>query len=200
NEPVTVKDVAVNGYTFAKDAGFPTTGFKGAEFTLELNNASASNYTWTSDASWVSVNAGVVSFTGTGTADRVTITGMPKSGDTAITYSFTLSSWYIVDSDIRLSWSDAAAYCSAQSGYSLATVQQLNGSSRYSEGTRGTLGGLWSEWGNITTYAGAGFTRDFIWSSELKSGNYNYIVGLRNGATTGYSNSSTFHVICRQGL
>ncbi|MCK2182012.1 hypothetical protein MUN35_20210 [Hafnia paralvei] len=72
----------------------PTTGFKGAEFTLELSNASATDYDWKANASWVSVSDGVVSFTGTGTKDKVTITGTPKSGGTAITYSFTLSSWY----------------------------------------------------------------------------------------------------------
>ncbi|MCK8148097.1 inverse autotransporter beta domain-containing protein [Citrobacter sedlakii] len=195
-----MKDVTVNGYTFAKDAGFPTTGFKGATFTLNLTTGSATDYTWASDASWVFVSAGVVSFTGKGTNGKVTITGTPKSGGTAITYSFTLSSWYIYNGDTRLNWSDAAVYCSAQSGYSLATVQQLNGSSRYSAGTRGTLGGLWSEWGNLLNYDSMGFTGDNIWSSELKSSNNHYIVGMRNGSTSYYSDSSNFRMICRQGL
>lgn len=75
---VDLKDVTVNGYTFAKDAGFPTTGFKGANFTLNVTDRPASDFTWTSDASWLTVTDGVVTFTGTG--DKVTVTGTPSSG------------------------------------------------------------------------------------------------------------------------
>ncbi|HEQ3521870.1 TPA: hypothetical protein VGS91_004879 [Citrobacter freundii] len=195
-----LKDIAVNGYTFASNAGFPTTGFKGAAFTLELSNASATDYDWKADASWVSVSAGVVSFTGTGTKDKVTITATPKSGGTAITYSFTLSSWYINDGSAVLRWSDSAAYCSAQSGYSQPTVQQLSGSAGYNNGSRGTLGGLWSEWGRLTTYAGAGFSDYGYWSSEQKSSGYHYFVNLYNGFVSSTYDNVTFNVVCRQVL
>lgn len=93
---VDLKDVTVNGYTFAKDAGFPTTGFTGANFTLNVTDGSASDFTWTSDASWLTVTDGVVTFTGTGTGDKVTVTGTPSSGQRKIIkYSFTLKSWFI---------------------------------------------------------------------------------------------------------
>ncbi len=198
--PVELEGVTVNGYTFTKDAGFPTTGFKGAEFTLKLSSGSASDLTWTSDASWVSVRDGVVSFTGTGTKDKVTIMGTPKSGGTAITYSFTLSSWYINDGSTRLTWTDAAAYCSAQSGYSQATVQQLNGNASQSHGIQGTLGGLWSEWGNVSSYSGAGFFGNNYWSSEQRSLTGHYGVLLSNGKVYSYSDFTTHYVVCRQGL
>lgn len=197
--PVELKDVAVNGYTFAKDAGFPTTGFRGATFTLELSGGSASDFDWTSDApSWVSVSAGVVSFTGDGTKDKVTITGVPKSGGTAITYSFTLGSWFINNGSTKLNWSDAAAYCTAQSGYSLATVQQLNGSGG-DDSDLGTLGGLWSEWGNILQYNGAGFS-DYYWSSEQQFSGVHYLVDLTDGNSGNMSDNSKYLVVCRQGL
>lgn len=49
-----LKGVAVNGYTFAKDAGFPTTGFREATFTLEQSGGIASDFDRTSDATfWV---------------------------------------------------------------------------------------------------------------------------------------------------
>ncbi|TBL58037.1 hypothetical protein [Hafnia paralvei] len=198
---ITLEDISVNEYTFASNAGFPTTGFKGAEFTLELSNASATNYDWKANASWVSVSDGVVSFTGTGTKDKVTITGTPKSGGTAITYSFTLSSWYINDGDTALSWSDAAAYCSAQSGYSQATVQQLNGNSSHADGTRGTLGGLWSEWGDLSKYSGAGFFgTTYGWSSEQRSSDNHYGVYPINGNIGGGVDNLTHNVVCRKGL
>ncbi|WP_284473514.1 invasin domain 3-containing protein [Serratia symbiotica] len=154
-----LKDIAVNGYTFNKDAGFPTTGFKGAKFTLELNDGNqAPNYTWASDTSWVTVNDGVVAFTNTGTGKKVTITGTPKSGKgNVITYNFTLNSWFINDKEIEMTWADAKRYCSSQSGYSLATVQQLNGNPDHRRGNRGVMGGLWGEWGDLTNYSGADF-------------------------------------------
>lgn len=200
-EPVTLEGVTVNGYTFAKDAGFPTTGFRGAKFTLELSGGSASDFDWTSDApSWVSVSAGVVSFTGEGTKDKVTITGTPKSGGTAITYSFTLGSWFINNGSTPLNWSDAAAYCTAQSGYSQPTVQQLNGNGGYARGTRGTLGGLWSEWGKLSQYNGSGFISSHYWSSEQKSSGRHYYVYLNNGYVFNINDSYTADVVCRQGL
>ncbi|NIH16175.1 hypothetical protein [Serratia symbiotica] len=99
-----LKDIAVNGYTFNKDAGFPTTGFKGAKFTLELNDGNqAPNYTWASDTSWVTVNDGVVAFSNTGTGKKVTITGTRKSGrGNVITYNFTLKSGFINDKQIEM--------------------------------------------------------------------------------------------------
>ncbi|MGQ5837815.1 Ig-like domain-containing protein, partial [Serratia sp. IR-2025] len=45
-----VQDILVNGYTFAKDAGFPKTGFVGAKFTVQLNGGEPTDYTWTSTA------------------------------------------------------------------------------------------------------------------------------------------------------
>ncbi|WP_252120356.1 inverse autotransporter beta domain-containing protein [Symbiopectobacterium purcellii] len=200
-EPVTIKHVSVNGYTFEKDAGFPTTGFKGAEFTLELSSGSASDYDWTTDApSWVSVSAGVVSFTGQGTGDKVTITGTPKSGGRAIAYSFTLGSWFINNGGAYMNWTDGAAYCAALSGYGQPTVQQLNGGGSLSRGTRGTLGGLWSEWGNLNKYTGAGFSGSYYWSSEQKSSGSHYDVSLNDGYVLSFNDYNTDVVVCRQGL
>ncbi|VEN40723.1 unnamed protein product [Callosobruchus maculatus] len=193
--PATLKDVSVNGYTFAKDAKFPTTGFKGATFTLELDGGKPSDFTWKSDASWVSVTDGVVKFTGTGTKDKVTITGTPKGGKGEnIEYNFTLSSWYINDGTEEMNWSDAAAYCSAQTGYSQPTVQQLNGNADHAIGTRGTLGGLWSEWGELSKYSGAGFSGNFYWSSEQQSSGLHYIVYLSDGLVLSYYDSHTNYV------
>lgn len=68
-----ISGITVNDHIFAKDSGFPTTGFTGATFTLKLTTGSLSDYTWTSDASWVSVTDGTVKFTGTGSGDKARI-------------------------------------------------------------------------------------------------------------------------------
>ncbi|VEN50813.1 unnamed protein product [Callosobruchus maculatus] len=196
----TLKDISVNGYTYASNAGFPTTGFKGAEFTLELSNATALDYDWKADASWVSVSAGVVRFTDTGTKDKVTITGTPTSGQgKIIKYSFTLKSWFINNGNTGMTWPAANTYCSSQ-GYSLPTVQQLTGDSGYVGGDHGTLGGLWSEWGNLSSYSSAGFSSYSAWSSEQKSSSYYYDVSTGYGIVGVGEISQVDHVVCRKGL
>ncbi|MDA8518831.1 invasin, partial [Citrobacter sp. Igbk 16] len=196
HDAAALKNISVNGYTFASNAGFPTTGFKGAEFRLELSNASATDYDWKADANWVAVTDGVVSFTGTGTKDKVTITGTPKGGGTAITYSFTLSSWYINAGGRLMKWPDAAAYCS-QSGYSLPTVQQLNGNG---VGIRDAPGGLWSEWGRLSNYNGASFYNSNYWSSEQENSDTHYLVYLGTGYVISNYDNYNNSVVCRQGL
>lgn len=197
--PVTIKDIAVNGYTFAKDAGFPTTGYKGAQFTLELSKGSASDYNWKADAPWVSVSNGVVTFTGVGTRNRVTITGTPKNGKSAaIAYSFSLRSWFIDGGGSNpISWSDANAYCSSQPGYALPTVQQLSGTP-YRSGTRGVLGGVWSEWGYIQSGLPAGNN----WSSDPSPHRPqgHYYVSLFNGKLGTGDFYSVLWVSCRKAL
>lgn len=204
--PVTLKDVLVNRYPFAKDAKFPTTGFKNATFTLELDGGKPSDFTWRSDASWVSVTDGVVKFIGQGAGDKVTITGTPKSGKGEnIEYSFTLQGWYINDGSTELNWSDANTYCSSQSGYSLPTVVQLTNNTWRGSGSndqgRAANSGLWSEWGDLTSYSGAGFSGHYsFWSSEQKSSGSHYIVVLNNGNVYSFNDSIKFNVVCRQDL
>ncbi|PNK82396.1 hypothetical protein CEQ31_026610 [Serratia odorifera] len=67
----SIAGIQVNGHRFDADAGFPSTGFNGAKFTLEVKEGKAADYTWSSSALWVSVNDnGEVSFTGQGTDQR----------------------------------------------------------------------------------------------------------------------------------
>ncbi|WP_336241539.1 hypothetical protein [Citrobacter freundii] len=197
----------VDAYTFtqtSEEGTFPTTGFTGATFTIvPKDGKKATDYNWTSDASgWVSVTDGVVVFTGTGTGSKVTITGTPTSGQgKIIKYSFTLKSWFINNGNTMLVFPAANTYCSGLSGYSLPTVQQLNGNSSHNNGHRGTLGGLWSEWGRLGAYSGgAGFSGANYWSSVRESNDIHYIVSLNNGYVVSHYDSNTDFVVCRQGL
>ncbi|EJF5505636.1 inverse autotransporter beta domain-containing protein [Salmonella enterica] len=195
----------VNAYTFtqtSEEGTFPTTGFTGATFTIvPKDSKKATDYTWTSDANWVSVTDGVVKFTGTGTGDKVTIIGTPTSGQgNIVKYSFTLNGWFINNGPTTMTWSDANTYCSSQSGYSQPTAAQMSIHSNYAATqTRGT-GALWNEWGNLTFYSGAGFTSNYNWSSEQNSSGIHYSVNLNSGEVISFYDRYPGNVVCRQGL
>ncbi|MHA0866992.1 inverse autotransporter beta domain-containing protein, partial [Enterobacter wuhouensis] len=194
-----LKGVEVNGYTFAKDAGFPTTGFTGAKFTLLLTSGSAADFTWSSDAtSWVAVNDGVVTFTGKGNGNKVTITGTPKNeGDKAITFSFTLKNWFI-NGNASLIWSKADEYCTLQ-GASLPTEPQLTNAEEGGTPSR-TVGNMWSEWGGLGAYTSSGFSSDFYWASSVASNNRHHLVNMQYGSVGDYPDDFGRKVMCHQSL
>ncbi|WP_273831078.1 Ig-like domain-containing protein, partial [Serratia bockelmannii] len=200
-----VEGVLVNGYTFAADAGFPKTGFTGAKFTVQLNGGEATDYTWTSTATWAPVDAnGNVTFTGKGDSTAVTITATSKVDPSkAFAYTFTLNDWYINNGSTTMTWSAANTYCTNQ-GAALATRLQLGGTQMTSGlyNVRGTVDSLWSEWGDLTKYTGSGFpSSNGPWTSEVYlSGSHHYIVRLTAGHVTNGSDSDSWYVACRQGL
>lgn len=202
-EAPMLKDVTVNGYTFTKDAGFPTTGFKGATFTLNLTFGLASDYSWSSDASWVSVADGVVKFTGKGTGEKVTIVGSPKRSEgKPIKYSFMLKSWYIPGKK-SIFWPEASAYCKSLSGYSLPTIVQLTNNTWREPGARddqhrAVKAGLWSEWGHMKNYSDADFSGALYWTSEKRRLGHHYNVGLSSGGVLDYSDYTPLNTVCRQ--
>ncbi|KAF1366353.1 Ig-like domain-containing protein, partial [Yokenella regensburgei] len=200
--PPELKDITVNGYTFAKDAGFPTTGFTGATFTLNLTAGAASDYTWTSDADWVSVTNGVVKFTKKGTGSKVTITGKRKSGGSVvINYSFTLKDWFIRSGTGAMTNAEASTSCSSQS-YSLPTVAQLSNAKVMDMGSR-ALGPLWSEWGHMRAYPDSGISNGPFWTSEWGGENQSYYYVYMDYGRPAFNLSGTVAhalTLCRQGF
>ena len=196
-----LKNIEVNGYSFALNSGFPTIGFKGAQFTLNIDNGSADQFDWTSDASWVSVNNGVVSFTDKGTNATVNITGTKKNGTKTLKYSFKLKGWTINNGNTKMNRNSAASYCSSASGnYKLSTIEQLKGASGINWGVRGNLGGLWNEWGAMGSYSGANFYSSLYWSSS-NTNSYYTMGDLKGGsgqATDGGNQDS--YVACYTAL
>ncbi|EOP1617156.1 invasin domain 3-containing protein, partial [Escherichia coli] len=200
------ESIQVNDYTFEADAGFPTTGFTGAEFTLNLSqNKDVSDYTWTSDASWVSVTNGVVKFTGKGNGSKVTITGTPKKGDEEpISFSFTLEAWFINNGTTASGdwssgdWSDAEAFCT-QSGYNLPTVAQVT-NARKKNGEHGTraVGNLWSEWGDLTKYSSSGFETRIYLTSDRQDNGVPYTVTSTSGSIA--TEFVEPYMMCRKSL
>ncbi|WP_323880201.1 Ig-like domain-containing protein, partial [Aeromonas caviae] len=196
------KDVFVNDFTFAVDAGFPATGFDGAEFTLNTPSA-PSDYTWSSDAPWVSVDSsGTVSFISRGNAAPVTITATPISGGEPLAYTFAITHWFHGNGSEKLARSAAISLCNTLElplfkwnipHYSLLNVRTH---------TRGNIGQLWSEWGNMHVYSNAAFPlRTYYWAKGSgTSVNYLVNLGLNGWFDNTTSNTDEYGVICHMEL
>ena len=183
------EDISVNDFTFAVDAGFPTTGFDGAEFILNAPET-ASDYTWNSDAAWVSVdNSGTVRFISQGDASPVTITATPTSGGTPLAYTFTITSWFRSNGSSTVTYSDARTWCYEQQPsfqWKVPTKELLS----QLPTSRG-IGALWREWGDMRNYGNSTFTWRGHWSSSaVSTGNY-YFVYLDSGQINWTTGSNT---------
>ncbi|MGL6614234.1 Ig-like domain-containing protein [Aeromonas caviae] len=198
--------VTANGFTFAVDAGFPTTGFDGAEFTLKIPQSpeASSDHIWSSDAAWVSVdNSGTVRFISQGDSSPVTITATPKSGGTPLAYTFAVNSWFHSNGGPDLTQGDARQWCrlqlTPQFTWSVPTYPLLN----QMPSARGTIGMLWSEWGNMRMYSDSTFTNGFSYwtTSTASTGNYYYVaLGQNSGGINWASGSELNAVVCRLEL
>ncbi|PNO54195.1 hypothetical protein MC64_000925 [Aeromonas caviae] len=147
------EDISVNDFTFAVDAGFPTTGFHGAEFTLNTPSA-PSEYTWSSDVEWVSVdNGGNVRITSEDHSapvrmlTPVTITAVPTSGGAPLTYTFALRHWFFVHTysqyPYKSSGTTASWWCNSRDSNSrIPPVSDVSLGLRIRQ-----VGALFSEWG-----------------------------------------------------
>ncbi|HEJ6984603.1 TPA: hypothetical protein SMF26_004713 [Serratia marcescens] len=165
---VRIKPIKVNGHTFAVNEGFPTTGFQGAQFTLELDDANASDYKWQSSASWMTVENGVVTFTGKGDGKEVTITGRNENNGRIAHYKFRLWGWFTEYPD-TMSFSEARKVAGLPSRHDILTQ---NTAGEW-DGVRG-VGALWSEWGAMSSYGGSGraYGRHLCWTRSNSFNNY----------------------------
>ncbi|MDX7838878.1 Ig-like domain-containing protein [Aeromonas caviae] len=192
------EDVFVNDFTFAVDAGFPTTGFDGAEFTLNTPSA-PSDYTWSSDAPWVSVDSsGTVSFISRGNAAPVTITATPISGGEPLAYTFAITYWFHGSNIRETSMSDARSWCRTKlepNNTWTVPVHTLLNRMAYA---RGEIGLLWSEWGPMRVYSDSTFADEWnYWALRSISSSVYYYVGLgHNGAVSQASSNDSNATVC----
>jgi len=155
------------GENIAVSAGFPTTGFDGAKFKLNLPaGIQTGDFTWSSsDNNAVSVNAGEVTLNST-THGTVTIKAAPNSGNgDTYSYTFTVQHWFTHGADFTWPSLDrATSDCAAQGGTVPGRGLLTNGSAGMGGGgTTGKVGSLFGEWGNMVTgYAWPGD----VWSQE----------------------------------
>ncbi|WP_145521738.1 inverse autotransporter beta domain-containing protein [Yersinia aldovae] len=140
----------VNAYSgFNASSGFPTTGFKNANFQLAPHGSVANNsdYEWASSDTNISVSAsGLVNLDNypTGT---VTITATWKQDKSKVfTYQFALNSWVGQFNATSVTWAAANSACIAD-GMRLPASSELS-----TGGTTRSIGTFFGEWGNLNNY------------------------------------------------
>lgn len=174
--------LTANGQTFDMDAGFPSTGFSQATFTVDMKG-NPDDYIWSSNqpSNVVTVNnSGQVMFDAPPSSGAVTITATPKSGGDPLTYSFNIKSWFSAPG-INVRNDSVVLYCQSR-GLVLPTRAQ------FSSGTdTRQVGSLFGEWGNMLNYS-AGFTDVYYWSSDIGPNESRYFGSLVNG---GFSTART---------
>ncbi|WGL98298.1 inverse autotransporter beta domain-containing protein [Arsenophonus sp. aPb] len=186
---VSFSRLIVNGHNFPTSAQFPTTGFRGAKFTIETQGAPASEFKWQSNQGWVSVDNGLVTFTENGTSNKVIITARHETGGDPIEYTFSLNNWFIFSGEKK--WDEAQRWC-ANNGGAMPTVAQL------SQGVgKRAVGSLWSEWGKFSHYE---IKDDYYWTNNKVTNERYKIVKLDDGfASDNYTNQLQ-EVVCIKGI
>ncbi|RXJ08876.1 Ig-like domain-containing protein, partial [Lelliottia nimipressuralis] len=194
---VKLKDIAVNGYNFPLDSGFPKTGFTGAQFAIELTHGKTSDYEWTSDTPWISVKEGVVSFINKGDKQKVSIVASPKKGEGKLIFTYALENWFVHNYANKMLWGDAYNYCSSIAATTLPERRQLSNGLD----VRGVLGSLWSEWGDVLAYhQESGFAVGSFWAMETKGDYQHWNASLQTGNIGGADNDDVRYVACVQTL
>lgn len=198
------KNVLVNGHTFNVGENFPTTGFEGATFTLQLESGNAADLNWKSNASWVAVNEGKVTFIGQGDNQEVVITATSRSNTAeVIKYSFRLNTWYSKGRGTPttfIQWEQARDDCNTMgNGYRLPTFIELAAGAY----TPRQVGILWNEWGNFDGYPLSGIPGGAHWTSDLdpyNSGWYGFVYMGSSSVDAYQSGSLRAYTICRKQL
>ncbi|WGL95476.1 inverse autotransporter beta domain-containing protein [Arsenophonus nasoniae] len=187
---VSFSRLIVNGHNFPTSAQFPTTGFRGAKFTIETQGAPASEFKWQSNQGWVSVDNGLVTFTENGTSKKVIITAKHETGGDPIEYTFNLNNWFIFSDEKK--WDEAQRWCANNAG-AMPTVAQLS----QGKGKR-AVGSLWSEWGKFSHYD---IEDGYYWTSTEGIAGRFKVVKLDDG----FSNKDSYThdteaVVCTKNL
>ncbi|EKS6889579.1 Ig-like domain-containing protein, partial [Enterobacter bugandensis] len=200
---VQLKDIAVNGYNFALDADFPKTGFTGAQFTIELTHGNAADYEWTSNASWVSVTDGIVTFSGEGKKELVTINVRAKEGrEGEMTYRFELGTWFKNHGLSGMSQETANATCNGD-GMKLPSRLELTNVTS-GRGERGIIGVFYGEWGSTAAYTSSGFANSDYWTAEYAGVNegkdYYHYVYMGFGSVSATAAVNSLYAVCVKSL
>ncbi|AEX52532.1 Protein of unknown function (DUF3442)/Invasin, domain 3 [Rahnella aquatilis CIP 78.65 = ATCC 33071] len=178
----------------ASTLGFPGTGFKGASFAFDISNGDAKDFDWVSDATWVSVDTnGVVTFTGKGNKNKVTITATPKNGKgEKQLYEFTVKKWFTNIADLK-NHDDGVNYCQ-QNSAEMPGFDDLTSSDGNNQ--PGHLG----EWRDLSKYNGGGFVSDTYWTTyNSPNGYWGYNVSL-NIMADDMTGNNLVNVMCMEPL
>ncbi|KAL1506423.1 hypothetical protein ABEB36_005793 [Hypothenemus hampei] len=200
--PSDVITVTAHGHIFYVESGFPTTGFKGANFKINIHKDK--NFTFSSNQNWLGVNSdGIVTITAqpnAGNTDAL-ITITSESDDEVLSYSFNLDYWFVNAGKQRYSIAEAEKYC-ADIGLSLPPYKIVTNADNVKQTGYRDLGTLWSEWGNLDFFGWGNYVS--YWTNDTGPEGYHYIVDVVNGylfneAISGFDSNSLF-ITCSNKL
>ncbi|WP_438334733.1 invasin domain 3-containing protein [Edwardsiella tarda] len=200
--------VAPLTWSYESSSGFPTTGFVGARFRVNLSDNNPTAYQWAVDGSnngtsYTDVEeSGVVTLKMARSGPQIIQVKDKISGTVLASYSFTLKAWFTsLGSSTSLDWNNASNYCSSSMRGGLPTREQLTGNSTQDTYSAMTLGSLAGEWDTLDSYWGANFFSHVpYWTSSPSRAGSHYAIALRMGAAYSYPDSEKKYVVCRQGL
>ncbi|EPC4488026.1 inverse autotransporter beta domain-containing protein [Serratia liquefaciens] len=186
NAIATFKDITATkgesiSYTFGLNDKFPTMGFNGAFFTINVKDGLSRDFTWSANQSWVSVdNQGKVTLLkeASPSTKTVTISATPKKGGIVQTYSFTVNTWFTRAGENT--WSDAVSACgNLGKSYSIPSYTKLTTSTRVGAAASGrAVGTLWGEWSHALF--GPNMSSGF-WAYEPNGNGGHYSVNMLQG-------------------
>lgn len=202
----SITGVAPEGTThdFSPGSGFPETGFAGAQFYFLIDGDDNANlgYTWSSNRSWVSMNGnGRATMNATNSSNinndspalserTVTITATPKTGGTALIYTFTLQKWYKRSSlaSVRIGGENyASGACN--------NIGTIESASDMSDGAVSVVGKLFGEWRDSSS-----LQYYFYWDAETTTtwqAGEDIAFIYRTGVTDSASLPGASYVMCR---
>ena len=148
----TVITESGNGYQYAVNSGFPTSGSDNLYFNITVQGSSASDFNWSTDVPWLSVDStGKVTFVNGGPASRQTahVYAAQKSGALKYTYNVDIGV-YVIRHDYATmqkpsTFFNGSGYCDANNQY-LYSHPEILAPVWPSYAPEGTLGYWATEW------------------------------------------------------
>ncbi|EFR0233276.1 hypothetical protein HZM05_002841 [Salmonella enterica] len=203
----TTLNTHVAPYTFTLNSGFPSTGFVGATFTIQIGGSTSNNsqYNWSSSQpSWINVDTrGIVTFRSkpSSSTNKVRVFASSKNDKSILYYKdIILNDWFTNNSTNKGNWASTDNYCrSLGNGYEMPTRARLGMAVvGNSFARRGGLG-LWSEWGAMHSYSNGWVAgNQFYWTAEQMTGSSRYIVRFSDGYVFWENTNGSFvyHRVC----
>uniref|UniRef100_UPI00242ED779 hypothetical protein n=1 Tax=Hafnia alvei TaxID=569 RepID=UPI00242ED779 len=137
--------ISSSDFGFKVSDKFPTTGYDGANFRIELDDANS--YIWRSNASWVDVSDdGLVTLKKNGDGKPVQISIIKKDGSYQMIYEFKITKWFFISSN-QISKKTLDSSCQKEGMSPVPRKIATNANIGDSWGVRGATNQLWPEWG-----------------------------------------------------
>ncbi|SCC25111.1 hypothetical protein GA0061081_11253 [Gilliamella bombicola] len=138
--------------------------------------------------------------------------GKDSRGRTVVKYGFVLQKWFVNRGLRTAKAANITAWC-ASLGYRMIKVNDVTnavcGNNSYCQGSVGATppssgsyyqrrinAGLFSEWGRMSNYSGAGFSNFAYWTSDVTSSSVFYVYSYNGRVYKGNPATGNYHGLC----